>query len=211
MVTSFFRLGFLSIYLFLVNVSVVNASAPVLLTFDTEKTNDQKYLKELDIKVPATYFFLGKFIEQNLDFVTEIAKNNTVGSHAYSHANLKELSQTELHRELMLTKTLLEKATGTAPKWFRAPFLEYNEEKIYKRIQELGWEQPEDTDSNSSNCLLNSFANQVHIKKYGFHPYAFEVSGLIRTGVMTREEGIDKIEAPQGENTIKQVKEKLGI
>ena len=90
-------------------------------------------------------------------------------------------------------------------------FLEYNEEKIYKRIQELGWEQPKDTDSNSSNCLLNSFANQVHIKKYGFHPYAFEVSGLVRAGVMTREAGIEKIEAPQDEKTIQQVKEKLGI
>jgi len=90
-------------------------------------------------------------------------------------------------------------------------FLEYNEEKIYKRIQELGWEQPKDTDSNSSNCLLNSFANQVHINKYGFHPYAFEVSGLIRTGAMTREEGIEKIGATQDENIIKQVKEKLEI
>jgi len=90
-------------------------------------------------------------------------------------------------------------------------FLEYNEEVIYKLIQELGWKQPQDTDSNSSNCLLNSFANQTHINKYGFHPYAFEIAGLVRTGVMTREEGIEKIEAPQSENIISQVKSKLGL
>ena len=90
-------------------------------------------------------------------------------------------------------------------------FLEYNEEKIYKRIQELGWEQPKDTDSNSSNCLLNSFANQVHIEKYGFHPYAFEIAGLVRSGVMTREEGIEKIESPQDEKTISYVKNKLNL
>lgn len=90
-------------------------------------------------------------------------------------------------------------------------FLEYNEEAIYQRIQELGWKQPQDTDSNSSNCLLNSFANQVHIQKYGFHPYAFEIAGLVRAGVMSSEEGIEKIEAPQNEDIISQVKSKLGL
>ena len=90
-------------------------------------------------------------------------------------------------------------------------FLEYNEEKIYQSIQELSWTQPQDTDSNSSNCLLNSYANQIHIKKYGFHPYAFEIAGLVRDGVMTREEGIEKIEAPQNEDIINQVKSKLSL
>ena len=90
-------------------------------------------------------------------------------------------------------------------------FLEYDEKAIYQRIQELGWTQPQDTDSNSSNCLLNSFANKVHKDNYGFHPYAFEVAGLVRTGVLTREEGIEKIEAPQNENIINQVKSKLKL
>ena len=90
-------------------------------------------------------------------------------------------------------------------------FLEYSEDTIYQRINELGWTQPRDTDSNSSNCLLNSFANQTHINKYGFHPYAFEIAGLVRSGVMSREEGIKKIEAPQSENIISQVKSKLGL
>jgi len=90
-------------------------------------------------------------------------------------------------------------------------FLDYNEEAIYQRIKELGWKQPQDTDTNSSNCLLNSFANQVHIEKYGFHPYAFEVAGLVRAGVMNRQEGIEKIAAPQNESIISHVKSKLGL
>jgi len=90
-------------------------------------------------------------------------------------------------------------------------FLDYNEEAIYQRIKELGWKQPQDTDTNSSNCLLNSFANQVHLDKYGFHPYAFEIAGLVRAGVMNRQEGIEKIAAPQNESIINQVKSKLGI
>lgn len=90
-------------------------------------------------------------------------------------------------------------------------FHDYNEDTIYQRIAELGWVQPLDTDTNSSNCLLNSFANQTHIDKYGFHPYAFEVAGLVRGGVLSRSEGIAKVEAPQDSNTINQVKVKLGI
>lgn len=90
-------------------------------------------------------------------------------------------------------------------------FLDYSEEVIFKRITELGWQLPQDTDSNSSNCLLNGFANQTHIDAYGFHPYAFEIAGLVRTGVMSREEGLEKIEAPQNQEVIRKVKEKLGI
>ena len=90
-------------------------------------------------------------------------------------------------------------------------FLDYSEEAIFKRITELGWQPPKDTDSNSSNCLLNSFANQTHIDAYGFHPYAFEIAGLVRTGVMSREEGLEKIEAPQNQEIVRKVKEKLGL
>ena len=90
-------------------------------------------------------------------------------------------------------------------------FLNYNEEQIYQRIKQLGWKSPKDTDSNSSNCLLNSFANQTHLDKYGFHPYVFEIAGLVRSGVLSRNEGIQKIEEPQNLTTINQVKTKLGI
>ena len=88
---------------------------------------------------------------------------------------------------------------------------EYNEEKIYARIKELGWEQPEDTDPNSTNCLMNAFANQVHQEKYGFHPYAFEIAGLIRIGILSREEGLHRLAQPGDPVLIGRVKEKLGI
>lgn len=75
------------------------------------------------------------------------------------------------------------------------PFVknEYNEESAIKEIKEIGWIPPENTDGNSSNCLLNSYANQCHISCFGYHPYAFEISNLIREGYLTREEGLNKI------------------
>ncbi|MFA5101479.1 MAG: hypothetical protein WC547_11395 [Candidatus Omnitrophota bacterium] len=72
-------------------------------------------------------------------------------------------------------------------------FMDYDERKIVERIQELGWVIPQGLDSNSTNCLLNTFANHVHVKRFGFHPYAFEIAGMVRTGVMKRDEGMEKI------------------
>ncbi|MGB9700953.1 MAG: phosphoadenosine phosphosulfate reductase family protein [Thermodesulfobacteriota bacterium] len=90
-------------------------------------------------------------------------------------------------------------------------FLEYDENKIYKRIYELGWKPPEDTDANSTNCLMNSYANKIHLERYGFHPYAFEISGLVRMGILAREEGLRRLEESGDEKVINQVKEKLGL
>ena len=90
-------------------------------------------------------------------------------------------------------------------------FQDYNEENILNEIKKIGWVNPKDTDSNSTNCLLNGFANQVHIKQHGFHPYAFEIAGLVREGYMTREEGLEKLSTPPDPKIIDLVKKKLGI
>ena len=76
-------------------------------------------------------------------------------------------------------------------------FLDYNEERLVDHIQGLGWEKPQDTDTNSTNCLLNAYANQVHKDRYGFHPYVLEIASMVRSGVMTREQGLEKIETEE--------------
>ena len=87
----------------------------------------------------------------------------------------------------------------------------YNEDMIIKEIGKLGWVAPSDTDSNSSNCLLNAFANDIHIKKYGFHPYVWEIANMVREGVMTREDGHHKIYAEQPDTLLEIAKVKLEI
>jgi len=81
-------------------------------------------------------------------------------------------------------------------------FLPYDEDDITKRIAQFGWERPNDTDPNSSNCTLNAFANQVHRTKYDFHPYVWEIANMVREGVMSREEGLEKIEPPEDERMV---------
>ncbi len=87
----------------------------------------------------------------------------------------------------------------------------YNEASVVNEIKKYGWIPPGDTDSNSTNCLLNAFANDVHIKRYGFHPYVWEIANMVRAGVMAREEGIQKIFAEQPGDLAKHAREKLGI
>lgn len=90
-------------------------------------------------------------------------------------------------------------------------FLEYDETKIFTRLKELGWKRPEDTDPNSTNCLLNAFANQVHERLYHYNPYVFEIARMIREGLMTREEGIKRFQEGSPNKIIDLVKERLGI
>ncbi|MCP4147460.1 MAG: hypothetical protein GY757_06895 [bacterium] len=90
-------------------------------------------------------------------------------------------------------------------------FMEYNEKKIIEKLISLGWKSPTDVDKNSTNCLLNSLANKIHIDRYNFHPYAFEIAEMVRTGVMPREEGLEKIADTGNSETIDNAKKKLNL
>jgi hypothetical protein len=90
-------------------------------------------------------------------------------------------------------------------------FLDYDEEKILKRIKSLGWKVPQDVDVHSTNCLLNSFANIVHKKQYGFDPYVFELSKLVREGHLDRLIALQKLNQFEDPTTLDFVKIKLSL
>ena len=90
-------------------------------------------------------------------------------------------------------------------------FVDYDEEVIFKTAHKYGWKRPVDTDANSTNCLLNAFANQIHKEKFGFNPYAYEIAELVRIGCMTREEGLNRLEEPFSAEQIMTAKKTLGI
>ena len=88
---------------------------------------------------------------------------------------------------------------------------EYSEDKVLDTLLEIGWEQPGIDDSNSTNCTLNSFACYNHLEKYGFHPYAFDTAGLVRSGEMSREEGFEKINQELSQPLIEEAAKKLKL
>ncbi len=90
-------------------------------------------------------------------------------------------------------------------------FFHYDEGHISHELNVLGWEAPTDTDTNSSNCLLNAFANHCHLKRHGFHPYVWEIANMVRQGVVNRDEGVERIYSEQNRMMINYAKEKLEI
>ena len=90
-------------------------------------------------------------------------------------------------------------------------FFDYDEEKIKVELEGIGWTLPTNTDTNSTNCLLNAFANQVHLDRLKFHPYVWEIANMVRQGVMPRVEGIEKIYSPQNDEQVEYARKKLGL
>jgi len=88
-------------------------------------------------------------------------------------------------------------------------FLDYDEREIIQKVRKLGWRKPKGIDANTTNCLLNSYANVIHKEQYGYHPYAFEMAKLVREGYLARSLALDKLIQPENLVTIKSVKNKL--
>lgn len=89
--------------------------------------------------------------------------------------------------------------------------VEYDEARILDIIQPLGWRRPEDTDPNSTNCLLNSLANTLHLRHLGYHPYEMELSGLVRDGVLTRAEALSRLAAASSAQVVQEAARRLGL
>jgi len=90
-------------------------------------------------------------------------------------------------------------------------FADYDEEVIFETAHKYGWKKPDDTDANSTNCLLNALANQVHLEQFGVNPYAYEIAELVRIGCMTRDEGLARLAEPFPAEQITAVKRSLGV
>ncbi|HYC56314.1 MAG TPA: polysaccharide deacetylase family protein [Candidatus Binatia bacterium] len=114
------------------------ATVPVLLTFNLETDDDALALRNLPKDVPATYFITGAFAERHEPLVRKLAANGTFGSLSYSHPDLTTLDGDALHRELQLGRLVLEKVSGAAVEWFRAPFLKYDDE-VTRALVKVGF------------------------------------------------------------------------
>ena len=88
-------------------------------------------------------------------------------------------------------------------------FLDYDIDAIYQNIRRFGWKKPEEVDANSTNCLLNSYANYIHKQRLAYHPYAFELANLVRSGYMDRETALKRLSQEEAPSTIDQVRKKI--
>ncbi len=124
---------------------------------------------------------------------------------------LEEIAGEDLSRFYPTGKDLDRPASSFPINVHPLAFHPYDEEKIKDHLSAIGWKSPPDTDPNSSNCLLNAFANKVHMERLGFHPYAWEMAGIVRAGGVSRQKALEKISEPADPELVRSVQEKLGI
>ncbi len=104
----------------------------IYLTFDAGYENGYtpKILDTLKKeKVPAAFFLVGNYIEKNPDLVKRmISEGHIVGSHTYSHKDLRYVSDEEFKEQLTNLEDLYKKTTGRdLKKYLRPPEGNFNE------------------------------------------------------------------------------------
>ena len=107
----------------------VNAGADkggvVALTFDDGPGRDTWDVLALlkRYKMHATFFVIGQNIESNPGVIAAAVRDgNVVGDHSWTHASLPSLDQSGLTREIMDTKSAIQREAGQAPTLMRPPF-----------------------------------------------------------------------------------------
>src|ERR1035438_6717052 len=95
---------------------LARGSRQIALTYD-DGPNDPHTLRLLEVLnrhgVQATFFLIGRYVEQRPDIAREIAKaGHVVGNHTFTHPLLIFKSEEEIRRELSECRSRLQEAIG---------------------------------------------------------------------------------------------------
>lgn len=98
----------------------------IALTYD-DGPNDPHTLRLLETlakhEARATFFLIGRFVEQRPDIVREIVQaGHAIGNHTFTHPHLLFLSDEETRSQLERTQLAIANAVGQMPSFFRPPF-----------------------------------------------------------------------------------------
>ena len=116
----------------------------IYLTFDAgyENGSTEKILDTLKKhQVPAAFFLVGNYIQQNADLVRRMAQEgHTVGNHTMHHPDMSKISdKAAFEKELSELEALYQEVTGQQlSKYYRPPQGNYSEENL-KMAKELGY------------------------------------------------------------------------
>ncbi len=99
------------------------------------------------------------------------------------------------------------KCIVVSPHWF----LPFGAETYVETIKkELNWKFPKISyPAKSTNCYLNFISVYQSMKNYGYTHYHVEMSKMIRTGMLTREEALSMLEINFDEELLKSILKKL--
>src|SRR5699024_5164019 len=102
----------------------------VALTFDDDPdvTVTPQILNLLDqYNIKATFFMLARNVNKFPHIAKEVAKQgHEIANHSINHMNLNKAKRSQIEKEIIESKSIIEKVTGVKPKLFRPPYGEYN-------------------------------------------------------------------------------------
>lgn len=79
-------------------------------------------------RVRVTFSHVGKNVVANPEMTkATAAAGHEMANHSYTHSHMKKQSDAEIEKEIADTQAAIKAATGKAPVWFWAPFLEHDE------------------------------------------------------------------------------------
>ena len=101
-------------------------SKQIALTYD-DGPNDPHTLRLLEVLAKhgavATFFLIGRYVEQRPDIVREVVKaGHVIGNHTFTHPNLIFAGGGETRSQLERCTRAIEDAVGQTPRLFRPPF-----------------------------------------------------------------------------------------
>ena len=115
--------------------------AEIALTFDDGPHGEEtrELLDLLDqYNIKATFFVVGKMVQDRKVLTKEIFdRGHEIGNHSFSHANLRETGLEEILTEYKATNLLVEKVTGSVPRYCRPPGGQMDA-KVLKAASALG-------------------------------------------------------------------------
>lgn len=105
---------------------LARGSRQIALTYD-DGPNDPHTLRLLEVLarhgVQATFFLIGRYVQQRPDIAREIVKaGHVVGNHTFTHPLLIFKSEAEIRNELSHCRTALQDAIGQHSNLFRPPY-----------------------------------------------------------------------------------------
>lgn len=178
----------------------------VCITIIKQKLIEQAILQK------APFIIFAFTAGQSPNPIIDLSANFIQWSRSLFEKQLQKIGINDEDEIFLLKKEVLGSIGNNVPSILHPLCLwDYSEDKVLDTLLEIGWEPPGISDSNSTNCTLNSFACYNHLEKYGFHPYAFDVAGLVRSGEMTREEGFEKINQELSQPLIEEAARKLKL
>jgi len=127
---------------------VDKAEKKVALTFDAAWGADKtsRIMDELEkYGYKGTFFLVGFWIDKYPEVAKEIHdRGHLIGNHSTNHLHMSKLSEKQIAEEISITSNKIEAITGYRPKYFRAPFGEYNNKLLTyaeaNGIQVIQWD-----------------------------------------------------------------------